>query len=48
MASQAESIQQIYSVLRDYSRRLTVGDLVKIILSRVVPASAFGDQRHTA
>jgi hypothetical protein len=48
MASQAEIIQQIYSVLRDYSGKFTVGDLVKFILSRVVPASAFGDQRHSA
>lgn len=48
MASQAEIIQQIYSVLRDYSGTFTVGDLVKFILCRVVPASAFGDQRHPA
>jgi|LakMenE01Jun11ns_1017448.scaffolds.fasta_scaffold7545684_1 hypothetical protein len=37
MASQAEIIQQIYSVLRDYSGKFTVGDLVKFILSRVSP-----------
>ncbi len=48
IASQAEIIQQIYSVLRDYSGKFTVGDLVKFILSRVAPASAFGDQRHSA
>jgi hypothetical protein len=48
MASQAEIIQQIYSVLRDCSGKFTVGDLVKFILCRVVPASAFGDQRHIA
>jgi hypothetical protein len=37
MASQAEIIQQIYSVLRDYSGTFTVGDLVKFILGRVAP-----------
>jgi len=37
MASQAEIIQQIYSVLRDYSGKFTVGDQVKFILSRVAP-----------
>jgi hypothetical protein len=37
MASQAEIIQQIYSVLRDYSGTFTVGDLVKFILCRVAP-----------
>ena len=38
MASQAEIIQQIFfSVLRDYSVKFTVGDLVKFILSRVAP-----------
>jgi hypothetical protein len=35
MASQAAIIQQIFSVLRDYSGKFTVGDLVKFILSRV-------------
>jgi hypothetical protein len=35
MASQAEIIQQIFSVLRDFSGKLMVGDLVKFILSRV-------------
>jgi hypothetical protein len=48
MASQAEIIQQIFSVLRDYSGKFTFGDLVKFSLGRVVPASAFGDQRHSA
>jgi len=37
MASQAEIIQQIFSVLRDYFGQFTVGDLVKFILSRVAP-----------
>jgi len=37
MASQAEIIQQIFSVLRDYSGKFTVGDQVKFILSRVAP-----------
>jgi hypothetical protein len=37
MASQAAIIQQIFSVLRDYSGKFTVGDLVKFILSRVAP-----------
>jgi hypothetical protein len=37
MASQAEIIEQIYSVLRDYSRKFTVGDLGKFILGRVAP-----------
>jgi len=37
MASQAEIIQQIFSMLRDYSGKFTVGDLVKFILSRVAP-----------
>jgi len=37
MASQAEIIQQIFSVLRDYSGKFTVGDLVTFILSRVAP-----------
>ena len=37
MASQAEIIQQIISVLRDYSGKFTVGDLVKFILGRVAP-----------
>jgi hypothetical protein len=37
MASQAEIIQQIFSVLRDYSGKFTVGDLGKFILCRVAP-----------
>lgn len=37
MARQAEIIQQIFSVLRDYSGKFTVSDQVKFILSRVAP-----------
>jgi len=37
MASQAEIIQQTFSVLRDYSGKFAVGNLVKFILGRVAP-----------
>jgi hypothetical protein len=37
MASQAEIIQPIFSVLRDNYGKFPVGDLVKFILGRVAP-----------
>jgi hypothetical protein len=37
MARQTEIIQSIFSVLRDYSGKFTVGDLGKFILCRVAP-----------